>query len=87
MEVDERLVTALGGLKPLGILAARDYLIRYETAEEVQALTPNMETLKAINRFAFIATAPGSDCDFVLRFFAPAKGIPEDSVPALPVAR
>ncbi len=27
-----------------------------------------------------IATAPGSDCDFVSRFFAPAYGIPEDPV-------
>jgi predicted PhzF superfamily epimerase YddE/YHI9 len=27
-----------------------------------------------------IASAPGKDCDFVSRFFAPAKGIPEDSV-------
>ncbi len=25
-----------------------------------------------------IATAPGRDCDFVSRFFAPAKGVPED---------
>jgi PhzF family phenazine biosynthesis protein len=80
VEVDGRLVTALGGPKPLEILAARDYLIRYETAEEVQALMPNMEALKGIDRFGFIATAPGSDCDFVSRFFAPAKGIPEDAV-------
>jgi predicted PhzF superfamily epimerase YddE/YHI9 len=27
-----------------------------------------------------IATAPGSDCDFVSRFFAPGMGIPEDPV-------
>ena len=80
VEVDERLVPALGGPKPVEILAARDYLIRYETAEQVRALAPNMEALKKIDRFAFIATAPGSDCDFVSRFFAPAKGIPEDPV-------
>jgi PhzF family phenazine biosynthesis protein len=80
VEVDPRLVTALGGPKPVEILAARDYLIRYETAEQVLALAPDMETLKQIDRFAFIVTAPGSDCDFVSRFFAPAKGIPEDPV-------
>jgi predicted PhzF superfamily epimerase YddE/YHI9 len=39
-----------------------------------------MEALKTIDRFAVIVTAPGDDCDFVSRFFAPAKGVPEDPV-------
>jgi predicted PhzF superfamily epimerase YddE/YHI9 len=39
-----------------------------------------MELLKGIDRFAVIVTAPGNDCDFVSRFFAPAKGVPEDPV-------
>ena len=77
LEPHPALEGALGG-RPLEILAARDYLVRYGSAEEVQALSPDMEALKRIDRFAFIATAPGSDCDFVSRFFAPAKGIPED---------
>ncbi len=80
IEVDRRLVPALGGPKPVEILAARDYVIRYETAEQVRALTPNMEALKEVDRFGFIVTAPGVDCDFVSRFFAPAKGVPEDPV-------
>jgi len=80
VDADEDLVPALGGPKPLEILAARDYLIRYETADQVKALQPNMEALKRIDRFAFIATAPGTGCDFISRFFAPAKGIPEDPV-------
>jgi predicted PhzF superfamily epimerase YddE/YHI9 len=37
-----------------------------------------------IDRFAVIATAPGKEgdraCDFVSRFFAPAKGVAEDPV-------
>lgn len=73
------LARALGGA-PVEILAARDYLIRYKSADEVKALAPDMEALKKIDRFAFIATAPGADCDFVSRFFAPAKGVPEDPV-------
>lgn len=80
IDVDERLVTALGGPEPIEILGARDYLVRYETEEQVRRLAPDMEGLKTIDRFAFIVTAPGSDCDFVSRFFAPAKGIPEDPV-------
>lgn len=80
VDADKNLVPALGDPKPLEILGARDYLIRYETADQVRALRPNMEALKQIDRFAFIATAPGADCDFVSRFFAPAKGVPEDPV-------
>jgi PhzF family phenazine biosynthesis protein len=80
IEADPRLLRALGGPKPVEILAARDYVVRYETADQVRALTPNMEALKEVDRFGFIVTAPGTDCDFVSRFFAPAKGVPEDPV-------
>jgi len=74
---DPALISALGAT-PKKILCARDYLCIFDTEEEVRALAPNMEKLGAIDRFGNIATAPGRDCDFVSRFFAPAKGVPED---------
>jgi PhzF family phenazine biosynthesis protein len=80
IEADPRLVPALGGPKPVEILAARDYVIRYESADQVRSLKPNMEALREVDRFGFIVTAPGTDCDFVSRFFAPGKGVPEDPV-------
>ena len=73
------LVEALGGA-PQQVLAARDYFVVYRTAAEVLALQPDMQALCGIDRFAVIVTAPGGDCDFVSRFFAPAKGVPEDPV-------
>ncbi len=76
---DPAVVAAVGG-KPVETLAARDYLLVYATAGEVKALSPDMPALQKVDRFAFIATAPGEDCDFVSRFFAPAQGIPEDPV-------
>ncbi len=76
---DPVIVAAIGG-NPLETLASRDYLLVYATASEVKALSPDMQALKKVDRFAFIATAPGEDCDFVSRFFAPAQGIPEDPV-------
>lgn len=79
IDPDPGLVSALGG-NPAEILAARDYLIRYRSEEEVRALSPDMAALQKIDRFAFIVTAPGRDCDFVSRFFAPGKGIAEDPV-------
>ncbi|HXR78850.1 MAG TPA: PhzF family phenazine biosynthesis protein [Bryobacteraceae bacterium] len=68
------------GVKPQAVLGARDYLLVFDSEEEVRNLKPDMELLKAIDRFAVIVTAPGNDCDFVSRFFAPAKGVPEDPV-------
>lgn len=77
--VHDRLLDALG-TAPLEVLAARDYLVVYADEEQVRTLQPQMETLMEIDRFATIVTAPGKDCDFVSRFFAPAKGVPEDPV-------
>lgn len=79
VDIHNGLIKSLGGL-PVEILAARDYLVRYHSEAEVRALEPDMESLKHIDRFAVIATAPGSHCDFVSRFFAPAQGVPEDPV-------
>jgi PhzF family phenazine biosynthesis protein len=78
-EAYPQLVPALGG-KPEAVLAARDYLAIYSTEDEVRSLTPDMAALMKIDRFAVIATAPGKEVDFVSRFFAPAKGVPEDPV-------
>jgi PhzF family phenazine biosynthesis protein len=78
-EANAALFEALGA-KPKEFLAARDYFCVFETEAEVRALKPNMEKLAAIGGFGTIATAPGSDCDFVSRFFAPAQGVNEDPV-------
>jgi len=39
-----------------------------------------MAALAALDAGGVIATAPGADCDFVSRYFAPRVGIPEDPV-------
>ncbi len=78
--VADRGVVAGLGAQPELILAARDYLCVFDSEEQVRRLAPDMARLAAIDRFAVIATAPGRDCDFVSRFFAPAQGVPEDPV-------
>jgi PhzF family phenazine biosynthesis protein len=75
---DPSLAKALGG-NPKSILASRDYLVVYESEEEVRSLKPDMNALAQIDRMT-IVTAPGRDVDFVSRFFAPGGGIPEDPV-------
>lgn len=73
------------GRAPREVVRARDLVAIFNTAEEVRALRPDMAALAALpDTYAVCATAPGtgqdSDVDFVSRFFAPAKGIPEDPV-------
>ena len=47
---------------------------------EVRALRPDMRAVAALPGRNIIATAPGDDCDFVSRMFAPKAGINEDPV-------
>lgn len=73
----EALFAALGG-RPRELLAARDYLVVYETEEELRALAPDMAALTKVDRDGVIVTAPGRQSDFVSRYFGPRVGIPED---------
>jgi PhzF family phenazine biosynthesis protein len=68
------------GATPRQVLKARDYMCVFGSEDEVLALKPDMAKLAALDCFAVIVTAPGKDCDFVSRFFAPAKGVDEDPV-------
>jgi PhzF family phenazine biosynthesis protein len=68
------------GLRPSEILKARDIFAVYQNADDILALRPNFEQLARLDFHGFIVTAPGKDCDFVSRFFAPGIGINEDPV-------
>ena len=61
-------------------LKARDYLAVFASEAEVRALKPDFAALRTLDCLGIIATAPGDDCDFVSRFFAPAAGVDEDPV-------
>ena len=68
------------GAEPSEALTARDALAVFDTEDQVRALTPDLAKVAALDCLGVIATAPGRDCDFVSRFFAPKHGIPEDPV-------
>ena len=78
-EVPEALAGGLGR-QPAEVLKSRDYLAVFETQREVEALDPDFEELTKLDCLGIIATAPGANCDFVSRFFAPGAGVPEDPV-------
>jgi len=55
-------------------------VVRYETADEVLALKPDLKALGALGNEQFICTAPGKDTDALSRVFVPGGGVDEDSV-------
>jgi len=73
------LVSGLGR-PPREVLVARNYVAMYDDEETVRTLKPDFRVLATLDQHGVIATAPGSDCDFVSRFFAPKFGIDEDPV-------
>jgi PhzF family phenazine biosynthesis protein len=68
------------GVTPDHYAQAQANLAVFATAGEVRALRPDFAALATLEQYGTIATAPGEDCDFVSRFFAPRVGVPEDPV-------
>ncbi|MCC5805746.1 MAG: PhzF family phenazine biosynthesis protein [Opitutales bacterium] len=73
------LAEALGAA-PQECFRAADYMAVYEDAAAVAALRPDLRRLAEIDTRGVIVTAPGNNCDFVSRFFAPRYGVDEDPV-------
>ncbi len=77
--VPKMLPEAIGTV-PLYTGVNTDLLVLVQDEEVVQSLKPDFGTLKRMGTRGVIVTAPGSEVDFVSRFFAPGVGIPEDPV-------
>jgi PhzF family phenazine biosynthesis protein len=74
----DHLIKAIGS-KPLEIWKGKtDYLLYYSSQEDIEEISPDFGLLKKIKSRGIIVTAPGYECDFVSRFFAPYVGINED---------
>jgi PhzF family phenazine biosynthesis protein len=70
------------GVAPTEVLEnAFNYMAVLESPLVLRSLAPDMAALARMDRGGVIVTAPGDGSyDFVSRYFAPAKGIPEDPV-------
>jgi len=77
---DIAAVEAALGARPHSVLKSRDVFAVFDEAEAIAHLKPDMAKIATLEGFGVIATAPGADCDFVSRFFAPKVGVPEDPV-------
>jgi PhzF family phenazine biosynthesis protein len=78
-EPPEALTAGLGRT-PREVLLGRDYIALFDTEDDILALQPDFARLSALDCLGIIVTAPGKECDFVSRFFAPRAGINEDPV-------
>lgn len=54
------------------------FLARLESEDAVRAVQPNIPKIAALGKIGLIITAPGTESDFVSRFFAPNYGVNED---------
>ncbi len=80
-----RPVTIPGLAEALGVDCAdtvqgRDAFVVLPDEAAVRAVQPDFRALGRLDVYAVGVTAPGTDVDFVSRFFAPRAGIDEDPV-------
>ncbi|HEY4327862.1 MAG TPA: PhzF family phenazine biosynthesis protein [Mucilaginibacter sp.] len=80
IELPIGLAAALSEKQPLEVLRSRDYLLVYESEDDILDISPDFFALSKMDTVGVIVTARGKKADFVSRFFAPGAGIPEDPV-------
>lgn len=68
------------GKPPKEVFAAFDYVAIFETEDEIKALSPDFAELQKLGLRGVVATAPGTDVDFVSRCFFPKLRVDEDPV-------
>jgi len=69
-------------IQPREVYKSRDYLLVYDTEQEIENIKVNRQVFDQINLDpgGVIVTAKGENCDFVSRFFTPQASILEDPV-------
>lgn len=68
------------GVETGEVLEATDYIVVVENEAIVEGLQPDFLALGAFQKRGVAVTAPGSDVDFVSRWFGPRVGVNEDPV-------
>lgn len=83
----EPVATPPGLAQALGVVPVEvqsdtfNFIALLENAQLVRELAPDIAAIARMDRSGVVVTAPGDETyDFVSRYFAPAKGIPEDPV-------
>lgn len=80
IEEPTELTDALGQRPAACFQGKTDFLFIYNSVSEIQKMKPNFSALSKTGARGIIVSAPGTNVDFVSRFFAPGVGINEDPV-------
>lgn len=75
-----KLLGALGSTGAEWIGKSRDHFVVLANQAAVAALKPDFDRMVEFDTNSVIVSAPGDECDFVSRNFAPGYGIDEDPV-------
>lgn len=77
----ENLAASIGAAVEETLWDGFNFVVRLSTADDVRTLSPDLSAIERMPCAGVIVTAPGDGAyDCVSRYFAPAKGIPEDPV-------
>ena len=69
------------GVTPKNVYgSSEDLMAVFDDEKTITEIQPDFAALEQIDCRGIIVTAPGDQCDFVSRFFAPKVGVPEDPV-------
>ena len=85
-DIFEKVATPAGiaegiGITPLETYKGKtDYMAIVATQSGVESIRPDFSKILQLDARGLIVSAPGDNCDFVSRFFAPQSGIDEDPV-------
>ena len=80
VEAPEALLTGLSITPSLVLRSAQAYFAIYDNEQQVKQLRSESAELKKLAPYDVVATAAGTDYDFVSRYFWPANGGDEDPV-------
>lgn len=77
--LEDAVATAVG-VRPTETWLGSKLMAVFESEVQVRALAPDFAKVAGLPAFGLIVTAPGTDCDFVSRYFVPQAGVNEDPV-------
>ena len=81
VETTDDLARSIGASPIETVWDGFNFLVRLASAQEVRAIHPDFAAVASLPSQGVIVTAPGEGgYDCISRYFAPAKGIPEDPV-------
>ena len=80
-DYDDKFIEKIINTKVIELYKGReDILAIVKSENDVKNLNVNLELLNNLTARGLIVSAPGNNCDFVSRFFAPSTGVNEDPV-------